>query len=237
MIKKKVKKFICEKCGTCFARKSRLKIHLMIHSNLKPFECEICKKKFREKSNYNFHKKKHNKNLCNIKNQKGNQSTKSCSQKQNKKLDKDISENQIDIIKESNNENCNTNNLKNDNNNNLMEINDADFCFNPEDKNMKLVEDYEDLFNNNLNQEYIDPNRTYLNSEERILKKTNDFEFIDPEKNDYLEENYEPDKLLDNENNSYSSNNSILNNQFEEENNEVNDNLGEEDFYQCPNEL
>ena len=226
-----VKKFICEKCGTCFARKSRLKIHLMIHSNLKPFQCEICKKKFREKSNYNFHKKKHYKNLNDKKNQKKNDTDKSFFPKQEKKLDKEKESEQkinIDIpIKEK--ENCDNNNTKN--NNNLMALNDMDFCcFNPENKKSKFIENFQDIFNDRINEEYLSPNQESLKSEERLLKKMNDFNFICQDRNDFLEGNSEADELL------LDNNNSILNNRFDDEN-VINDNFLEEDFYPYPNEL
>lgn len=54
-----IKQYKCSECQTSFSRKSRLKMHMMIHKGEQPFECNICNKKFRIKSNYNFHMKNH----------------------------------------------------------------------------------------------------------------------------------------------------------------------------------
>ena len=54
-----IKQYKCSECQTSFSRKSRLKMHMMIHKGEQPFECNICSKKFRIKSNYNFHMKNH----------------------------------------------------------------------------------------------------------------------------------------------------------------------------------
>lgn len=53
------KSHICKDCGKSFLTSSRLKTHILTHTDVKPFNCEVCQNKFRTLSNLLAHKKRH----------------------------------------------------------------------------------------------------------------------------------------------------------------------------------
>lgn len=56
-----VKKFQCEQCSKCFSQKSKLRSHVLTHSELKPFQCSYCHKNYTLKSKLNAHIRLHTK--------------------------------------------------------------------------------------------------------------------------------------------------------------------------------
>ncbi|XP_034234219.1 gastrula zinc finger protein XlCGF57.1-like [Thrips palmi] len=49
----------CKECGKNFLTSSRLKTHMLTHTDVKPYACEVCQSKFRTLSNLLAHKKRH----------------------------------------------------------------------------------------------------------------------------------------------------------------------------------
>lgn len=54
------KPFVCDICGSSYARMSRLNIHKRTHTGEKPYKCEVCLSSFTEKGNLNTHMRIHN---------------------------------------------------------------------------------------------------------------------------------------------------------------------------------
>jgi len=46
----------CPECGKTFAKRDKLKRHLLIHTDVKPFSCDECESQFKRKDKLDFHK-------------------------------------------------------------------------------------------------------------------------------------------------------------------------------------